>query len=77
MSYSDLIEKIKTLPDAKQAEVFDFVDYLTTRFALHTDSDLTDWSDQEFANLSMQQALRGIEADPVIYTDADLRERWG
>ena len=44
---------------------------------LHTDSDLTDWSDQEFANLSMQQALRGIEADPVIYTDADLRERWG
>ena len=29
MSYSDLIEKIKTLPDAKQAEVFDFVDYLT------------------------------------------------
>ena len=76
MCYSNLIEKIKTLPSEKQAEVFDFVDYLTTRFALHANSDMTEWTDQEFAELSMQQAMRGMEDDPVIYTDADLREHW-
>lgn len=76
MCYSNLIEKIKTLPDEKRAEVFDFVDYLTTRFALHSNSDMTEWTDQEFAELSMQQAMRGMEDDPVIYTDADLREHW-
>jgi len=32
MSYAELIEKrLKTLPDAKQAEVFDFVEFLATR----------------------------------------------
>lgn len=32
MSYAELIEKrLQTLPDAKQAEVFDFVEFLATR----------------------------------------------
>ena len=34
------------------------------------------WTDREFADMAMQQALRGMDDDPVIYGDADLRERW-
>ncbi|MGZ4993381.1 MAG: DUF2281 domain-containing protein [Methylobacter sp.] len=31
MSYAELIEKLQTLPEAKQAEAFDFVDFLANR----------------------------------------------
>lgn len=31
MSYAELIERLQTLPEAKQAEVFDFVEFLATR----------------------------------------------
>lgn len=31
MGYAELIERLQTLPDAKQAEVFDFVEFLTHR----------------------------------------------
>lgn len=31
MSYAEFIEKLQTLPEAKQAEVFDFVDFLANR----------------------------------------------
>ncbi len=31
MSYADLIQRLQTLPAAKQAEVFDFVEFLASR----------------------------------------------
>jgi hypothetical protein len=31
MSYAELIERMQTLPEAKQAEVFDFVEFLAAR----------------------------------------------
>ena len=31
MSYADLIEQLQTLPEAKQVEVFDFVEFLANR----------------------------------------------
>lgn len=31
MSYAELIVKLQQLPEAKQAEVFDFVEFLATR----------------------------------------------
>ena len=31
MSYAELIEKLQALPDSKQAEVFDFVEFLANR----------------------------------------------
>lgn len=76
MGYANLIEKLKTLPDEKQAEVFDFVDYLTARFARPPIPDTRDWTTDEFREMSMQQALRGMHDDPVIYTEVDLQERW-
>lgn len=31
MSYAELIERLQALPEAKQAEVFDFVEFLASR----------------------------------------------
>ncbi|MBK1724529.1 DUF2281 domain-containing protein [Thiocystis violacea] len=76
MSYAELIDKLKTLPDEKRTEVFDFVDYLAARFASHGAPAVDQWTDREFSGMAMQQALRGMDDDPVIYGDADLRERW-
>lgn len=76
MGYAELIEKLETLPDEKRTEVFDFVDYLAARFASHRAPAVDHWTDEEFADMAMQQALRGMDDDPVIYGDADLRERW-
>lgn len=35
---------------------------------------MTEWTNQDFSAFSMQQAQRGMEDDPVIYTDADLQK---
>ncbi len=35
MGYAELIETLKSLPQEKQAEVFDFVDFLAAREACH------------------------------------------
>ncbi len=76
MGHAGLIEKLETLPDEKRVEVFDFVDYLAARFASHRAPAVHHRTDREFADMAMQQALRGMADDPVLYGDADLRERW-
>jgi hypothetical protein len=78
MGYAELIERLRTLPQEKQAEVFDFVEFLSARAQGAEFSGLTrdDWSDTDFSALAMTQALRGIEDDPVVYTRADLQEQW-
>jgi hypothetical protein len=76
MSYTELIEKLQALPSEKQAEVFDFVEFLSARFGANQAATRSDWSDAEFAELAMRQALRGMEDDPVVYTCDDLKERW-
>ena len=78
MGYAELIERLQALPHDKQAEVFDFVEFLSHRIGLEEMGPHThiDWSDADFANLAKKQALRGIEDDPIAYTANDLRERW-
>ncbi len=72
-----IYEKINLLPDDKQQEVFDFIDFISSRYnkkqAKTTNEELTD---DIFVNFSMHHALRGIEDDPVNYTSEDLKERW-
>ncbi len=42
MSYADLIgKKLQTLPEIKQAEVFDFVEFLATRNQVESDDSRT------------------------------------
>lgn len=78
MGYAELIERLQALPQDKQAEVFDFVEFLSQRRDITGGAHLAqgEWTDAEFARMAMTQALRGLEDDPVTYTAADLRERW-
>ena len=77
MGYAELIERLQSLPQDKQAEVFDFVEFLAARSGIaDTQPAHSEWTDAEFADMAMAQAQRGMEDDPVSYTAADLRERW-
>jgi hypothetical protein len=78
MGYAELINKLESLPRDKQAEVFDFVEFLAARCDASTNKPLphAEWTNAEFSELSMRQALRGIEEDSVTYSHADLREQW-
>ena len=78
MNVAEVIyEKINSLPDDKQQEVFDFIEFISSSYKnkqiMHTNEDLTD---DMFVNFSMHHALRGFEDDPVNYTSEDLKERW-
>ncbi len=74
MSYAELIEKLQALPQDKQTEVFDFVEFLVTRFG--TDAEASEWTRSEFTEFAFGQALRGLEEDAVSYTAGDVREPW-
>ncbi len=81
MGYAELIEKLQTLPVDKRDEVFDFVEFLSTRFGRSPHGSSanqaeTEWTNATFSDYSMEQALRGMEDDPISYGKDDLRERW-
>lgn len=70
MSYAELIaKKLGMLPPEKQAEVFDFIEFIAAR--VHSG-----WTDAHFQSLGLAQALRDDEDDPVVYTQSDCRESW-
>lgn len=74
MGYAELIQqRLQTLPPDKQAEVFEFVEFIATRIQKAAP---IDWTNEEFSRLSMVQALRGLENDPVVYALTDVKERW-
>lgn len=76
MNVAQLIEKLQILPMEKQVEVFDFVEYLADRFGHSATTAPTEWTDAEFAHLSMTQAMRGMDDEPDLYAESDLKERW-
>lgn len=78
MGYAELISKLEALPREKQAEVFEFVEFLSARFGTSSGKPIAhaDWTDAEFSELSMAQAMRGMEQETVTYSREDLRERW-
>ena len=71
MGYAELIaQKLALLPLEKQAEVFDFVEFIAVRSSI-------DWTDEQFQAMSLTQALRNQEDDdPVSYSASDCREIW-
>lgn len=75
MGYAELIERLQLLPQDKQAEVFDFVEFLAGRVREPQANERQDWNEQEFNDMAMEEALRGMDVD-VVYTLADLQERW-
>ncbi len=59
---------LQTLPAAAQAEVLDFVEFLKSKTAPAEDAD---WS-----AFSLTQAMRGLETEPDLYSETDLKERF-
>lgn len=76
MNVVALVERLQTLPEDKQIEVMDFVDYLVERFARPPSCQISEWSDQDFERLSLAQAMRGLENEEDLYSVADIKERW-
>lgn len=76
MQLEELIAKVSRLSAARQQEVLDFVAFLEQRYGDEQDAEQADWSDQLFHTLSVEQAMRGLEDEPDLYSEDDLKERW-
>ena len=61
-----IIQHVNALPEIKQVEVLDFVEYLHLKMSQRKNME---WSD-----LSLGAAMRGMEEEPSSYTLSDLRE---
>ena len=57
---------LQVLPESAQAEVLDFVEFLKAKTRTAEDAD---WS-----ALSLAQAMRGMEDEPSLYSESDLKE---
>jgi hypothetical protein len=76
MNFTVLIEKVQRLPADKQAEVLDFVEFLSGRCGPGQTAATAEWMEQEFAEFSLAQAMRGLEDEPTLYGEADIKESW-
>lgn len=54
----------------------DFVAFLEQRYGEAPESAEADWSESQFQAVSLDQAMRGLEDEPELYSEDDLRERW-
>ncbi len=61
-----IVEGVNTLPESKQIEILDFVEYLKQKSAKEIDKA---WSD-----LSVSSAMRGMETEESLYSQIDLKE---
>ena len=65
-----IIQRLNQLSEIEQSEVLNFVDYLETRGrALKQKQDTKQW-----AEFSLDSAMRGLEDDPVEYSIDNLQE---
>jgi hypothetical protein len=61
-----IIEKIKLLPEEKQTEVFDFVNFLEMK--------IKEEESIFCSKFSLESAMRGMEDEETLYTLNDLKE---
>ncbi len=61
-----LINNLKTLPESKQSEVFDFIEYLK----LKTDKE----EQKEWKNFSLSSAMQCMEDEESLYSLDDIKE---
>lgn len=75
MAFSQEIEeRIEKLPISFQAEVLDFVDYLSVK----AEREAVQHERRLWSGLSLSSAIRGMEDEEVpAYTTADLRRSSG
>ncbi len=61
-----IAENIKALPESKQMEILDFVEYLRAKIEKEERNEWTDFS--------LSSAMRGMEEEQVSYSMNDLKE---
>ncbi|NOX62700.1 MAG: DUF2281 domain-containing protein [Chloroflexi bacterium] len=59
-----IIDKMQSLPEQKQAEVLDFVDFLEHKMVME--------ENREWAQFSLTAAMRDIEEEEDLYSLDDL-----
>ena len=67
---------VSRLPPARQQEVIDFAAFLEQRYGDNSKTKQAEWTEKDFKTMSVEQAIRGIEDEPKLYSDSDIRERW-
>jgi hypothetical protein len=65
-----ILQHLRSLPEAMQAEVLDFVERLEAKARKGDGTE----EDSNWSVLSLSQAMRGMESEPSLYTTDDLRE---
>ena len=66
MTLSEKIShEVQALPEAIQREVLDFVEFLKSRKRPR--------EDEAWTAFSLAQAMRGLEDEPDLYSQADIR----
>ena len=63
-----IIDKMQALPEEKQMEVLDFVDFLERKMIAE--------ENQEWAEFSLAAAMRGMEDEEELYSLDDLKVRF-
>ncbi|MCL7931575.1 DUF2281 domain-containing protein [Halomonas llamarensis] len=76
MRFEELVAKVSRLPSVRQQEVMDFVAFLEQRYGEVPENVEADWSENQFQAMSLNQAMRGLEDEPELYSEDDLKERW-
>jgi hypothetical protein len=69
MSLTDkIIENVRSLPESKQMEILDFVEYLRAKIEKE--------ERKEWMNLSLTSAMREMEKEELTYSMNDLKETY-
>jgi len=76
MQLEELMNVVSRLPPARQQEVIDFATFLEQRHGDKSRGPHSDWSESDFKMMSAEQAMRGLEEEPELYSEDDVRERW-
>ncbi|MBK7004288.1 MAG: DUF2281 domain-containing protein [Burkholderiales bacterium] len=71
MGYADLIRRLQVLPEVKQAEVFDFVDFLVQRNQIEQQATQT-LADSPLAAM-MNNPIRVSQFTPLSRDEANAR----
>jgi hypothetical protein len=62
-----IVEKVKSLPEDKQIEILDFVDFLSRK---------VEEEERLWSKFSLESAMRGLESEEPLYTLEDIKERY-
>ena len=64
-----IIKEISLIPESDQSEVLDFVEYLKSKKSRKNE-------DSEWAQFSLDSAMRGIEEEQSPYGIEDIKEKF-